>query len=94
MESGFQSCDRRQARREHRTGSPISHMVTSRGACLNRTQVTTHRDFRAHFDNSECPAGVDLCVFCDVGFGFRFSPPIRIVLDPWIAVARWLAGKA
>ena len=69
-------------------------MVASRGACLNRTQVTTHRDFRAHFDNSERPGGMDLCIYCVVGFGFRFSPPIECVPDPWGVVATWVAGKA
>ena len=69
-------------------------MVASRGACLNRTQVTTHRDFRAHFDNSERPAGMDLCIYCVVGFGFRFSPPIGGVGNPRGAVATWLGGKA
>jgi hypothetical protein len=69
-------------------------MVASRGACLNRTQVTKHRVFRAHFDNSERPAGMDLCIYCVVGFGFRFSPPIRGVDNPRGAVATWLGGKA
>ena len=68
-------------------------MVASRGACLNRTQDTTHRGLGAHLDNSERPAGGDLCIYCDVGFGFRLSAPIRNVLDPWRAVATWLAGK-
>ena len=36
---------------------------------------------------------MDLCVYCDVGFEFRFSPPIRGVVDPRGAVAKWLAGK-
>jgi hypothetical protein len=94
MEFGFQSSDRRQARREPRTGSPLSRMVASRGACLNRVQGTIHRLCRAHFDNSERPAGVDLFIYCDVGFELRCSPPIRGVPDPWGAVATWVAGKA
>jgi hypothetical protein len=69
-------------------------MVAGRAACLNRVQGTIHRLCRAHFDNSERPAGVDLCIYCDVGFGLRFSPPIPGVPDPWGAVAIWLAGKA
>jgi hypothetical protein len=69
-------------------------MVASGGACLNHTQVTTHRDFRPHFDNSERPAGMDLCIYCVVGFGFRFSPPIWGVGNPRGAVATWLGGKA
>ena len=69
-------------------------MVASWGACLNRTQVTTHRVNRAHFDNSERPAGGDLSIYCELGFGFRLSAPIRSVLDPWSAVANGLAGKA
>jgi hypothetical protein len=69
-------------------------MVANRGACLNRTQVTTHRDLGAHFDNSERPAGDDLRIYCDVGFRFRFSPPIQCVPDPWGVVATWVAGKA
>jgi len=69
-------------------------MVASRGACLNHTQGTTHRVFRAHLDNSERPAGMDLCIYCVVGFGFRFSPPIRGVDNPRGAVATWLGGKA
>ena len=94
MEYGFQSSDRRQGRRELRAGPLLPLMVASWGACLNRTQVTTHRDFRPHFDNSERPAGGDLCIYCDVGFGFRFSPPIQCVPDPWGVVATWVAGKA
>jgi len=69
-------------------------MVASRGACLNRTQVATHGDLGAHFDNGERPAGGDLCIYCDVGFGFRFSPPIHCVPDPWGVVANGVAGKA
>jgi hypothetical protein len=68
-------------------------LVASRAACLNRAQVTTHRDKRAHFDNSERPAGDDLCIYCVVGFGFRLSAPIRVVLDSRVSVAKWLAGK-
>ena len=94
MEYGFQSSDRRQGRRELRAGPLLPRMVASWGACLNRTQVTTHRYFRAHFDNSERPAGGDLSIYCDVGFGFRLSALIRNVLDPWSAVANGLAGKA
>src|SRR5207237_7972817 len=69
-------------------------MVASRGTCLNHTQDTTHRGLGAHFDNSERPAGGDLCIYCDVGFGLRFSPPIQCVPDPWGAVAAGVAGKA
>ena len=85
---------RRQARREHRTGSQLSHMVASRAACLNRVQGTAHRVVLAHFDNREHPAGMDLYVYCDVGYEFRFSPPIWGVVDPRGGVAKWLAGKA
>jgi len=69
-------------------------MGASRAACLNHTQVATHRGLWAYFDNSERPAGRDLCIYCDVGFGFRFSPPIQRVPDPWGALATWVAGKA
>ena len=34
---------------------------------------------------------MDLCIYCDVGFGFRFSPPIWGVVDPRGGVAKWLA---
>jgi hypothetical protein len=37
---------------------------------------------------------MDLCIYCDVGFGFRFSPPIWGVVDPRGGVAKWLAAKA
>jgi hypothetical protein len=69
-------------------------MVASWAACLNRTQVTTHRVNRAHFDNSERPAGGDLSIYGELGFGFRLSARIRSVLDPWSAVANGLAGNA
>ena len=69
-------------------------MGASRGACLNHPQVATHRGLGAYFDNSERPAGRDLRIYCDVGFGFRLSATIRGVLDPWSAVATWVAGKA
>ena len=69
-------------------------MVASRGACPNRTQVTTHRVLGAHFDNSERPVGGDVCIYCGVGFGFRFSPPIQRVPDSWGALAVWVAGTA
>jgi hypothetical protein len=69
-------------------------MVASRAACLNHTQDTTHRSLGAYFDNSERPAGGDLCIYCDVGFGFRLSPPFQCVPDPWGVVATWVAGKA
>ena len=69
-------------------------MVASRGACLNHTQDTTHRNLGAHFDESERRAGGALCIYCDVGFGFRFSPRIQCVPDPWGVVANGLAGKA
>jgi hypothetical protein len=36
---------------------------------------------------------MDLCIYCVVGFGFRFSPPIRGVVDPRGGLAKWLAGK-
>ena len=94
MEFGLQPRDRRQARREHRSGSPLSNMVASRAACLNRVQGAAHRDCWAHFDNREGQAGMDLCIYCDVGFGFRFSPPIWGVVDPRGGVAKWLAAKA
>jgi hypothetical protein len=68
-------------------------MVASRAACFNHTQDTTHRGLGAHFDNSEHPAGGDLCLYCDVGFGFRFSPPIQGVPDSWGGMAIWVAGK-
>jgi len=82
MEFGLQPRDRRQARREHRTGSQLSHMVASRAPCLNRVQGPAHRVCWAHFDNRERQAGMELCIYCDVGFGFRFSPPIWGVVDP------------
>jgi len=69
-------------------------MVASRGACLNGTQVATHRRLGAHVDNSERPVGGDLCIYCNVGFGFRFSPPIQCVPDAWGVVANGVAGKA
>src|SRR5262249_16204060 len=56
MEFGLQPCDRRQARRGHRTRSQLSHMVASRTPCLNRVQGTAHRVCGAHFDNRERPA--------------------------------------
>src|SRR5438093_7562425 len=68
-------------------------MVASRGACLNRVQGTIHRVCRTHFDNSERPAGDDLCIYCVVGFGLRLSAPIRVMLDSRVSVAKWLAGK-
>jgi hypothetical protein len=94
MERGLQPRDRRQAGREHRSGSPLSNMVASRAACLNRVQGAVHRVFWAHFDNRECQAGMDLCIYCDLGFEFRFSPPIWGVVDPRGGVAKWLADKA
>jgi len=94
MEFGLQPLDRRQARREHRTGSQLSHMVASRAACLNRIQGTVRRVCWAHFDNRERPAGMDLYIYCDVGFEFHFSPPLWGVVDPRGGVAKWLAGKA
>jgi hypothetical protein len=94
MEFGFQSSDRRQARRGLRAGPLLPRMVASWAACLNRNKGTAHRVNRAHFDNSERPAGGDLSIYCDVGFGFRLSAPILGVLDPWSAVANGLAGKA
>ncbi len=93
MEFGLQPRDRRQARREHRTGSQLSNMVASRAPCLNRVQGTVHRGCWAHFDNSEYPAGMDLSIYCDVGFEFRFSAPKWVVVDPRGGVAKWLAGK-
>ena len=69
-------------------------MVASWAACLNRKKGTAHRLNRAHFDNSERPAGGDLSIYCDVGFGFRLSARIQCVLDPWSAVGNGLAGKA
>src|SRR5438132_2626202 len=93
MEFGLQPRDRRQARREHRTGSQLSHMVASRAPCLNRVQGPAHRVCWAHFDNRERQAGMELCIYCDVGFGFRFSPPIWGVVDPRGRVATWLAGE-
>jgi hypothetical protein len=69
-------------------------MVASRAACLNRVEGAAHRVFWAHFDNRSRQAGMDLCIYCDVGFGIRFSPPIWGVVDPWRGVAKWLAVKA
>jgi len=69
-------------------------MVASWAACLNRKKGTAHRLNRTHFDNSERPAGGDLSIYCDVGFGFRLSARIQCVLDPWSAVGNGLAGKA
>jgi len=94
MGFGLQPRDRRQAHREHRSGSQVSNMVASRAPCLNRVQGAAHRVGLAHFDNREHPAGMDLCVYCDVGYEFRFSPPNWGVVDPWGGVAKWLAAKA
>jgi hypothetical protein len=94
MEFGLQPRDRWQACREHRSGSPLSNMVAGRAPCLNRVQGAAHRVFWAHFDNREGQAGMDLCIYCDLGFGFRFSPPIWGVVDPRGGVAKWLAAKA
>ena len=94
MGFGLQPRDRRQARREHRSGSQLSHMVASGAACLNGVQGTAHRVGLAHFDNREGQAGMDLCIYCDVGYEFRFSPPIWGVVHPRGGVAKWLAGKA
>ena len=69
-------------------------MVASWAACLNRKKGTPHRLNRAHFDNTERPAGGDLSIYCDVGFGFRLSARSQCVLDPWSAVGNGLAGKA
>ena len=94
MGFGLQPRDRRQAHREHRSGSQVSNMVASRAPCLNRVQGAAHRVVLAHFDNREHPAGMDLCVYCDVGYEFRFSPPNWGVVDPRRGVAKWLAAKA
>jgi hypothetical protein len=59
MEFSFQSSDRRQARRERRTGSPLSRMVANRGARLNGAEGAIRKLKRADFDNSEHPAGMD-----------------------------------
>ena len=93
MEFGFQPRDRRQVRRGCRTGSPLSHMVASRAACLNRAQGAVRRLYCAHFDNSERPAGVDLCIYCDVRFATDFSQAIWGVVYPRGGLAKWLAGK-
>ena len=94
MEFGLQPRDRRQARREHRSGAPLPNMVASRAPSLNRVQGAAHRDCWAQFDNLESQAGMDLSIYCDVGFGFRSSPPIWGVVDPRGGVAKWLAGPA
>src|SRR5262249_23535420 len=94
MEFGLQPRDRRQAHREHRSGSPLSNMVASRAPCLNRVQGAAHRVCWAYFDNREHQAGMDPCIYCDVGFGFRFSPPHWSVVDPGGGMAKWLAAKA
>jgi len=93
MECGRQPRDRRQACREHRSGSPLSHMVARGAACLNRVQGAAHRVAWAHFDNCEDQAGMDLFIYCDVGFEFHFSPPKWGVVDPRGGVAKWLAVK-
>jgi hypothetical protein len=36
---------------------------------------------------------MDLFIYCDVGFEFRFSPPKWVVADPRGGVAKWLADK-
>jgi hypothetical protein len=36
---------------------------------------------------------MDLFIYCDVGFGFRFSPLKWVVVDPRGGVAKWLADK-
>ena len=94
MELRFQSPDRWHVCHDPRTEPPLPRLGASRATCPNRTQVTTHRDNRAHFDNSERRAGGDLSIYCELGFGFRLSAPIRSVLDPWSAVANGLAGNA
>ena len=63
-------------------------MVASRAACLNRAQVTTHRVNRAHFDNSERPAGVDLCIYCVWDSDFVYLRPSGCVPD-----SRGVCGK-
>ena len=67
--------------------------MPSRAPCLNRVQGAAHRVGLAHFDNREHPAGMDLCVYCDVGYEFRFSPPNWGVVDPRGGVAKWVAVK-
>src|SRR4029077_5875872 len=68
-------------------------MVASRAACLNRAQGAVRRLYCAHFDNSERPAGVDLCIYCDVRFATDFSQAIRGVVNPRRGLAKWLPGK-
>ena len=68
-------------------------MVASRAACLNRAQGAVRRLYCAHFDNSERPAGVHLCIYCDVRFATDFSPAFRGLVHPRRGLAKWLAGK-
>jgi len=68
-------------------------MVASWAACLNRKKGTAHRLNRAHFDNTERPAGGGLSIYCNVGFRCRLSARIQCVLDPWSDVGNGLAGK-
>src|SRR5436309_11463707 len=68
-------------------------MVASRAACLNRAQGAVRGLYRAHFDNSQRPAGVHLCIYCDVRFATDFSQASRGVVYPRGGLAKWLAGK-
>jgi hypothetical protein len=46
-----------------------------------------------HFDNRENQTGMDLFIYCDVGFELGFSPSIWGVVDPRGGVAKWVAIK-
>lgn len=93
MECGRQPRHRRQASWEHRSGPPLSHMVAGGDTRLNRVEGAAHRLAWAHFDNCQDQSGMDLFVYCDMGFEFCFSPPIWSVEDPWGRMAKWVAVK-
>jgi len=87
MERCCPSPDRWQICHEHRTRSPLSRLAASGAPRFNRVQGAIHRERRADFDTSERPAGMDLCVYCGVGFESGFSSPFRGVVDTRGAVA-------
>jgi hypothetical protein len=55
-------------------------MVAIRDARLNGAQGAIRELKRADFDNSEHPARMDQCVYCDVGFESGLSPSINDVV--------------
>src|SRR5215471_3970546 len=83
MEHRCRSPDRRQRRGEHRTRSPLPRFFACGTACFDRVAGAEHRSSHPHLDSSEHPTGIDLRIYCEVGFESDFSPPIRGVVDPW-----------